>query len=75
MWVDVITLLCSFVSLCLRGKLFSGLLAAERPIHIRAPVAVELPVCPHLADLIEVEVGDDQFILLNLTDGNAAKLH
>ena len=30
---------------------------------------------PDLAIAAVVKVGDDQFILLNLTDGNAAKLH
>jgi hypothetical protein len=30
---------------------------------------------PDQAIAAVVKVGDDQFILLNLTDGNAAKLH
>src|SRR5688500_16255590 len=35
----------------------------DRPVHFRPPVAIKLPVSSHLADFIQVEVGDYQLIL------------
>src|SRR5438445_783973 len=58
----------------LATALISGL--HHIPIHVRAPVPVELPGVPHLAYEIQIEVGDEELLvfLRSLRDDLAARV-
>src|SRR5262245_3157026 len=44
----------------------------ERPIHFRSPVAVTLPAGSYVPDFIQVQGGDDQFVLVFTASGQKA---
>src|SRR5580658_6637513 len=53
-----------------------GLRARDFAIRLRAAVAVELPDVAHLLDFVQIQVGDQQFILVaaGLRDDFAARI-
>jgi len=48
----------------------------EPAVRLRPPIAVELPDVPHLADLVEIEIGGDELrlVALRLDEELAARI-
>src|ERR1044072_4248382 len=49
---------------------FVYLISHDRPVSIRAAVTEQLPGIAPFADLVQVEIGDDQFVLVAAAFGN-----